>query len=430
MSRGRPADPPLFRLKNGNWATRITVESVKDPTTGKWKQKKSQHDLGTKDKAEARGLIAQIGTDWKLPPKDSFKAAAARILKKQGIVTLKEREARLDKYVYPHIGGLAIDTIRAVDVRKCVQAAKDTGRARETCSHVLHDVSTILKALWRAEKIPENVAAKVSITEFFSKRDGHTKQRAVLTDSELVQYLAWQHPDPKQQPRVMQRQLMLACSRLLGGQRTSDLHALTWDCFEQPGFAFASVASVKTGTDRKLAVPESLRAALVATWEAAGKPASGALFTRDDGEAFKKQSHARALRADLRKAFGIDELKATGRGGPAWREERKPTAREAQLLDGDARTLPVDFHSARRAHSQALARSGMNEQQAMAITGHESESAHRRYLQLQQQTVDLPSAAVPATLAAGLPNILSNIQVAAKAKSLKYKAKSGDPNEI
>ena len=78
-----------------------------------------------------------------------------------------------------------------------------------------------------------------------------------------------------------------------------------------------------------------------------------------------------------------------------WREERDPTPREKVLLEGDKHTLPVDFHSWRRAFSQALAEAGVNEQQAMGLTGHESEEAHRRYLRNAERLRELPLAALP-----------------------------------
>ena len=62
-----------------------------------------------------------------------------------------------------------------------------------------------------------------------------------------------------------------------------------------------------------------------------------------------------------------------------------------------ATTLPVDFHSTRRAYATALARVGVNEQTAMALTGHASSDVHKRYLEGLRVRA-LPSAFVAGVL--------------------------------
>ncbi len=59
-----------------------------------------------------------------------------------------------------------------------------------------------------------------------------------------------------------------------------------------------------------------------------------------------------------------------------------------------ATTLPVDFHSTRRAYATALARIGMNEQTAMIMTGHSDPKVHQRYIEAASIRA-LPDAAVP-----------------------------------
>jgi hypothetical protein len=90
-----------------------------------------------------------------------------------------------------------------------------------------------------------------------------------------------------------------------------------------------------------------------------------------------ERSHARAFRRDVRRAFGIEAWDATkGEFVPV----REPTARERELFEPGDYTLPVDWHSWRRAYSQALADAGATAQQASALAGHASLSAHARYL--------------------------------------------------
>src|SRR5690606_29469918 len=88
-------------------------------------------------------------------------------------------------------------------------------------------------------------------------------------------------------------------------------------------------------------------------------------------------SHADAFRRDLRRAFGIEEQVPSDRERPGrgpsgalvWRpvEGRELTARERELFEETDYTLPVDFHSWRRAFNQALAEAGVNAQQAQAL---------------------------------------------------------------
>jgi integrase len=56
-------------------------------------------------------------------------------------------------------------------------------------------------------------------------------------------------------------------------------------------------------------------------------------------------------------------------------------------------TLPVDFHSTRRAYATALARIGTNAQTSMALTGHSDAKTHQRYL--ASLPAELPAETVP-----------------------------------
>ena len=86
---------------------------------------------------------------------------------------------------------------------------------------------------------------------------------------------------------------------------------------------------------------------------------------------------ARCLRRDLKRALGV----ATW-DGARWVE--KPTAdytrRERELFTETDYSLPVDFHSTRRAFATALARAGVNVQTSQALTGHSDPKVHQRYV--------------------------------------------------
>ncbi len=234
-----------------------------------------------------------------------------------------------------------------------------------------------------------------------------------MTDEELVQYLAWQHPDELHRLATLERQVMSCLARMFGGLRSSDLHAVKWEGFELPGFERGIAPRqkgeqlAKGGKPQKLTVPEMLRPILADWWQRQGRPASGLLFPKIRGDEAgkgkrKHSSHAKAFRSDLRRMFGIEALvwkenpRSNGREHrrQVWEDVRELTAREQVLLEETEFSKPVDFHSWRRAFSQALADANVNSQQARSLAGHSSD-AHDRYLRNTQKLLTIPSEALP-----------------------------------
>ncbi|MEO6419640.1 MAG: tyrosine-type recombinase/integrase, partial [Polyangiaceae bacterium] len=58
-------------------------------------------------------------------------------------------------------------------------------------------------------------------------------------------------------------------------------------------------------------------------------------------------------------------------------------------------TLPVDFHSFRRAFASALAEAGVNVQHAMHLTAHSDPRVHARYVMDTVAMRTIPEAALP-----------------------------------
>ena len=58
------------------------------------------------------------------------------------------------------------------------------------------------------------------------------KTRAVLTDEELMIYLAYQSRDERRHDAVLERQVAACLARMFGGLRTHDLVSLKWEHFE------------------------------------------------------------------------------------------------------------------------------------------------------------------------------------------------------
>ncbi|HMR74332.1 MAG TPA: hypothetical protein PKD61_04450, partial [Polyangiaceae bacterium] len=176
---------------------------------------------------------------------------------------------------------------------------------------------------------------------------------------------------------------------------------------EHGAFTWGWAPRQKTKRPQLLEVPAMLRPILHDWWQRHGKPQTGVVFPSRRGErvgeAKGKASHANAFRRDLRRAFGIDEatrVETTRRNGrkltkTVWKQCRELTPREHELFIETDFTLPVDFHSWRRAFSQALADADVNAQQATALTGHASLAAHARYLANSGKLRRLPTGALP-----------------------------------
>jgi hypothetical protein len=67
-------------------------------------------------------------------------------------------------------------------------------------------------------------------------------------------------------------------------------------------------------------------------------------------------------------------------------------------------TLPVDFHSFRRAFNTALAEARVNVQQAMSLASHWDARTHMRYVMRTRAMRTIPEAAIP-RLPATLPGV-------------------------
>lgn len=420
----------LYWTKSG-WRARLRID-VDGVTVQK------SFDLETRDKVVARAklrrLVKQNATPEELASEaarpDTFEEIARRYCEdweKGGMAMAGDRLHRLKAYAFPAIGTTPPAEIRAAEILGLLEAVRDEGKSRQTMIHVKGDVSAVLGKLWRAELLPENVCARVLVPDALPEvAERAAKERAVLTDDELVVYLRWEHPDENFREAVRERQVMSVLARTFGGLRTGDEHALTWEMFDTSddgafawGYAPRRKGRKKGGKPQKLAIPDIAKPILWDWWKSAGKPTSGAVFPvrrgKRAGEHREGGSHADAFRRDLRRAFGIDELttvvKKRKNRRPltwkTWKPVRKLTARERVLLETTNTTLPVDFHSWRRAYNQALADANVNAQQAQALAGHASLSAHERYLRNSQKMRVIPAEALPRILLATAPNCAS-----------------------
>ena len=419
---GRPRKGSLYETKSG-WRARLTIE-----VDGEAVQR--SFDLQTTDKPVAKIKLRRLLKETapqvlavEAARPDTFEEVARRVVDEQraaGMGTWKNRLARLEDYVFPTLGRMVPGDVRAADVRAVLDGVRDAGRSRQTMTHVKNDISAVLGSLWRAEQLTENVCGRVIVPEALPEASERSKlERAVLTDEELVVYLGWQHPDEHHAMSVLERQVMACMARMFGGLRTSDLHAVKWEGFDVAGGAFEWGTAprrkgrrlAKGGKPQRLIVPDPLRPILRDWWERAGRPTAGLVFPKRRGDdagtgARKRSGHAEAFRQDLRRAFRIEALcereskRSNGRKltTQVWRDVREMTDRERVLFTETESTLPVDFHSWRRAFNQALADAGVNAQQAQALAGHSTMAAHERYLRNTQHARSIPVEALPRVL--------------------------------
>ena len=376
--------------------------------------------LGTQNKIVAKRKLAKLlaaddatTEDPKRP--ETFAEAAdrvyqARIAERPGEKGPREELAQLVRVAVPLIGTIPVSAVRPTDVNTVLDHAKAEGLSRQTVAHLKQRISNVFAQVKREGVRPDNPALDAEMPKYAATV---VKERAVLTDAELACYLAWSHPEERYQAAVRERQTMACVSRMFGGIRTGDLHALDWSAFETEAGAFSwgLAPRQKTRRPQLLEVPAMLRPILHDWWIRAGKPVSGIVFparrvgSRGDRVGLRRLgvSHAEAFRRDLQRAFKATRT-APQEGSKRWRE----------LFEETEYTLPVDFHSWRRAFAQALADADVNVQQATALTGHASLAAHARYLRSAGKMRQLPDAALPDLDVLVLPAMVADEQALAK----------------
>lgn len=339
---------------------------------------------------------------------ETFVEVAARVNAQRaqdGVKSAKNEMARMRAYAFSTLGSVDVTKIEASMINEALDECKRLGKSRQTTAHLKMDLVNVFAALKREGAIKVNPVKEAALPKF---PDTVVKERAVLTDDELARYLAWEHPQPRHREAALERQTMACVARMFGGLRTGDLHALKWESLdaESGRFEFGWAPRQKTAAPQLLEIPAMLRPLLRDWWERRGRPQEGPIFAARKGKRVgsekKKTSHAEALRRDLERAFGLVTWKETGqdrKGNPmgAWEPTagRTRTRRDRELFEPTEFTLPVDFHSWRRAFAQALADADVNAQQAQALTGHASSSVHGRYLRNARKMRRLPAGALP-----------------------------------
>jgi len=394
-------------LRNGIWHARVTVGKGKEAHR-EW------FTLGTADRTLAERKLARLQSEIEAGRRidscttsegvaservDDYVQVYLERRKARGVVMVKDERGYYEREIKARIGGMLLCDVRPMHVAAILEDALARGLKRESLRHIRSLLSRIFKAAWRDELIEANPVDRVEVP----KVREIVKQRTILTDDEFARFMAADID--------LEIRMMGLVARVLGGMRTSDIVAWDWSMIDRVHFAEAFIPRSKTGAPDRLEVPEAVRPFLRLRWEQYGCPEAGPVFPveigRRAGEPRKQraQSFAKRLRRNLFKA-GIVRAKPVLAPyvAPGTRTDLGFKSKQAMrlvpnpadpLYHETATTLPVDFHSFRRAFSTALAEAGVNVQQAMRLAHHTDAKVHMRYVGQTAAMRRIPDAAIP-----------------------------------
>jgi integrase len=348
--------------------------------------------LNTKNLAVAKARMARLvkgeAPTTTTTDVETFRDAAERIVHAQrdedGLVSWKNRLQRLKDYCYEGFGDLPVTQVQAEHIRDALKRGLASGKSKDTLRQIKIDCSIVFKALIGEEVLTRNPARDVMIPKK-AKRD--ERPRVILTDEEIERFLT--------SPKVVDLELktLSACSRIIGGQRTSDLHDWDWGDIDTNEWKYAWVSRPKTRIKDQHEIPANLVPVLKAWWEAHKRPRKGPVFPVRRGRTVGQKKGKNITYAQkLRDALWAAEI---WRPLPGFHETEGEAAKRKLciLQSGSRNERKVDFHSFRRAYSTALAEANVNLQKAMRLAGHRSPLTHMRYVD-RVKALKAPEAAV------------------------------------
>lgn len=392
----------LVYKRTTGWNARIWVD-VKDETTGAIRQERRWVPLETHDKDLAKRKLAkivamldrgEIVADIKAEAKREltlreYDAGLNEQRRTAGIRTVCDEEGWQRRCIHPELGGLELSRIRPTHVRTLLGGLVERGLRRNSIRTVRAVLFRSMRAAWEAELIPENPVARVRIP----KMNETKKARTILTDDEIALFMT----NPTVSPEL---KVLSFTARTEGGMRSGDLLRWTWRMIDTATFASCTIPRAKKGIPQTLEIPAVLAPILREWWTVNGSPVDGPVFPvrRGErvGEARKARgvSFAKALRRELLRAGVVRHACS----GSCFRDE-SPTPcanlRFDSLYNETETTMPVDFHSFRRAFNTALAEAGVNVQQAMHLAGHSDPKVHSIYVMATKRMQRIPPAALP-----------------------------------
>ncbi|HEY4122570.1 MAG TPA: hypothetical protein VGM56_32120 [Byssovorax sp.] len=373
----------------------VTVDKPEGGTRREW------YSLGTDDRAQARRKLKRLVTAI------ASKASAAEVAAAASTDTIasftvdcaarlsENDRANLRLHVVPHVGGVMLGDAKPSHAKEVRDRALDDGLVRESVTKILGSLNRLFLLAVEDELVSVSPAAAVRVPRNFDAARAIKKEREILDDAQFLRLLAVDVGDVEVQTAAI-------LSRVLVGMRTSDVNAWDWGMIDRVGFASCWVPRTKTKTPQFVEVPEAYRTTIRTWWETHGSPSSGPVFPVQKGEnvgGFKARrgiSYAKRLRRAMYRA-GIVKHACLCRPPalrPAWPSPCCENFASDPLYYETSTTLPVDFHSCRRAFCVAVADSGVNAQTAMKLAAHADYSTHKRYT-ARHEARQIPASAVP-----------------------------------
>lgn len=375
----------------------VTVSRPDGSTQREW------HSLETGDKATARRklkkLVAELGAGQHSGAAIA-RASAPDTLRTyfEGVETrLAEGDrANIRNHVLPELGHHELGAVRFAHVKALRDSVTENELRRETVGKVIGALRRLLSLAREDELVDVNVALDVQLPKARGAERQVKKQRVILDDAELFALLGCEQVDEE-------LRMMALVARVEGGMRTSDVNRWDWSMIDRVQFARCFVMRSKTASPQPLEVPELLRSHLRAWWDRAERPESGPVFPARRGanaggfKATRGISYADRLRRGLTLA-GVKRHACKRHPPMVHARAGEPCcdrlARDP-LFTETSTTLPVDFHSFRRAFSTALASAGINSQLAMRLAWHADAKTHMGYVMATPEMERIPSSVLP-----------------------------------
>lgn len=299
--------------------------------------------------------------------------------------SISDLERHFDVLV-KHCGMMLVNTVTHVELRHVIKAEYDRGLSYGSLRGLLAAISKLFK--WALENdLVDDVGflAKVKVPES-APRD--RRERTLLDDAEF-----WQLVECTMVP-IRYRALYLA-SRLIGGTRASDLHALRWRSIDTESWQWCDVSRPKTdgrgNEPKRLLLEPEAAVVLKEYFLSLGRPdprahVFGTMRARRKGEGAvgdrvgKHSSYDRRLRRHMKLA----------------KVERLELHNDVEAdKDGTGGSKRADFHSFRRLYCTSLAIAEVNIQQAMELAGHRRAETALRYVKLARKMMAAPAASKP-----------------------------------
>ncbi len=401
MSRQRTG---TIEMRGGIAHARVTVDtSAEERAAGAPATKRAWYSLGTPDRSTAKRRLRKLLVDLGVGKQVESRSAMPRVADyaeelferraSAGIVSVSDDRRWFTRWIAATIGPLRLDEVSSQHIRDVLDGAVEAKLARESVRKLRVVCHIIFDAAWRDELLDANPVARTKVPAIRELK----KRRVILTDAEFVAYLSSTKADPE-------LRLMALVARVEGGMRTSDVCRWDWSMIDTVDFAECIIPRAKTDSPQAIQIPQLLRPFLHMRWVEVGQPSSGPVFPvrrgprAGEARVQRGTSFAHALRRDLYRAHIIRHACTRPESLPL--EHRDAACCEGLSTDPlyaeTALSLPVDFHSFRRAFSSALANAGVNAQQAMRLASHTDPRTHMRYVGDSPEMRAIPDAAVPA----------------------------------